>query len=66
LQQLEFPNSNEEIDQELEQKIANTQSELEEKSAQVVTLEIEKGTLESNLIVTLGVAFMCRVEENPV
>eukprot|EP00597_Dinobryon_sp_UTEXLB2267_P019407 CAMPEP_0201098110 /NCGR_PEP_ID=MMETSP0812-20130820/7163_1 /ASSEMBLY_ACC=CAM_ASM_000668 /TAXON_ID=98059 /ORGANISM="Dinobryon sp., Strain UTEXLB2267" /LENGTH=116 /DNA_ID=CAMNT_0047353365 /DNA_START=88 /DNA_END=435 /DNA_ORIENTATION=+ len=51
------------FDQEMEQRIA---TELEKKSAHLVTLENEIGTFKASVTPVLGVAFMCRVEENPV
>jgi len=52
--------SNGDLDQELEQR------ELDEKSAQLVTLENEIGALKASVTPVLGVTFMRRVEENPV
>jgi len=53
------------FDEELEQRIAIALSELEEKSAQIVTLENEIGDLKASLTPILGVAFMQRIEEDP-
>eukprot|EP00597_Dinobryon_sp_UTEXLB2267_P015787 CAMPEP_0170113244 /NCGR_PEP_ID=MMETSP0020_2-20130122/9748_1 /TAXON_ID=98059 /ORGANISM="Dinobryon sp., Strain UTEXLB2267" /LENGTH=107 /DNA_ID=CAMNT_0010339513 /DNA_START=2047 /DNA_END=2366 /DNA_ORIENTATION=+ len=52
--------------QDLEHGIPNTLSELEEKSAQVVTLEKEIWALKASLVPILGLNFMHRVQQNPV
>jgi len=52
--------------EELDWHIESILSEIQEKSAQVVKLEKEISALKASLAPINGVAFMCRIEENPV
>ena len=48
------------LDQELDQRIANTLSEMQEKSAQIRTYEKEIGDLRENMGPIFGLAFIRR------
>jgi len=54
------------VDQELEQRIANTTNEIEEKSIKIVKMEKEINALKVSLTPIFGVVFMRRIEENPI
>eukprot|EP00597_Dinobryon_sp_UTEXLB2267_P002338 CAMPEP_0170072192 /NCGR_PEP_ID=MMETSP0019_2-20121128/9896_1 /TAXON_ID=98059 /ORGANISM="Dinobryon sp., Strain UTEXLB2267" /LENGTH=285 /DNA_ID=CAMNT_0010281049 /DNA_START=48 /DNA_END=901 /DNA_ORIENTATION=- len=53
-------------DQDLQQRITTTLTDIVEKCEQVVIVENEIGTLKERLAPLLGFAFIHRVEENPV